>query len=229
MDLNVYIQVIFLCIVNMIFTFSGIVLNTLVIASFWKSSQLRKKLCHFMIMVLSCFDLVAVVTNHSEILLCLIFWLREDYDSLRKVRIYLDFVSVSFGFSSVAILVMSIERYLGAYYPIFHHTSVTRRRLLSLFPILLIPSVVMYIISINGLVVSSAVFSLILMVLYLPLFMFLNFKLFAIARKVHRERLASTGKSIDNKFEKHFYRFMGCCLSYIIIHSKHFVHCIRSC
>ena len=182
-----------------------------------------------MIMVLSCFDLVAVVTNHSEILLCLIFWLREDYDSLRKVRIYLDFVSVSFGFSSVAILVMSIERYLGAYYPIFHHTSVTRRRLLSLFPILLIPSVVMYIISINGLVVSSAVFSLILMVLYLPLFMFLNFKLFAIARKVHRERLASTGKSIDNKFEKHFYRFMGCCLSYIIIHSKHFVHCIRSC
>ena len=62
--LNVYIQLIFLCVVNLIFTFLWIVLNTLVIVSFWKSSQLRKKLCHFMIMVLSCFDFVALITHH---------------------------------------------------------------------------------------------------------------------------------------------------------------------
>ena len=115
MDLNVYIQLTFLRVVNIIFTFSGIILNTLVIASIWKSSQLRKKLCHFMIMVLSCFDLVAVVTNHTGVLLCLIFWLREDYGLLAKMVIHVGFVDVFFGFSILALLVMSIERYLGAY------------------------------------------------------------------------------------------------------------------
>ena len=77
MDLNVYIQLIFLCVVNIIFAFSGLILNKLVIVSFLKSSQLRKKLCHFMIMVLSCSDLVAVITNHPGLMLFIIAWLRE--------------------------------------------------------------------------------------------------------------------------------------------------------
>ena len=136
MDLNVYIHLIFLCVVNVIFIFFGIVLNTLVIVSFWKSSQLRKKLCHFMIMVLSCFDLVAVITNHAGILIYLISWLREDYNLLTKMETYLGYVEVFTGLSILALLVMNIERYLGAYYPIFHRTSVTRRRLLTLLVIL---------------------------------------------------------------------------------------------
>ena len=106
------------------------------IVSFWKSSQLRKKLCHFMIMVLSCFDLVAVITNHAGILIYLISWLREDYNLLTKMETYLGYVEVFTGLSILALLVMNIERYLGAYYPIFHRTSVTRRRLLTLLVIL---------------------------------------------------------------------------------------------
>ena len=132
MYLRVYVQLIFLCVVNIIFTFSGIFLNTLVIASFWKSSQLRKKLCNFMIMVLSCFDLASVVTNNSATLLYLILWLREDYGLLLNWTVYMNFVTLFYVFSFFALLVMSIERYLGAYYPIFHRTSVTKRRLLTL-------------------------------------------------------------------------------------------------
>ena len=111
MDLNVYIQLIFLCVVNIFFTFSGIVLNTLVIVTFWKSSQLRKNLFHFMIMVLSCFDLVAVVTNHPGILIYLISWLREDHNLLAKTRKYLHLASIFLTYSALALFVMSIERY----------------------------------------------------------------------------------------------------------------------
>ena len=82
MDLVVCIQLIFLYVMNVILNFSGIFLNTLVTASSWKSSQLRKKLCHFMVMVLSCFDFAAVVTNNSATLFYLFFWLRKDYDLL---------------------------------------------------------------------------------------------------------------------------------------------------
>ena len=111
MELSVYIHLIFLCVVNIILTFSRIVLNTLVIASIWKPSQVRKKLCHFMIMVLSCFNLVAVVTNHPAILLYLISWLREDYDLLTKMETYVGSLEAFLGFSmfAAALLVMNIE------------------------------------------------------------------------------------------------------------------------
>ena len=198
MDSIVYINFVFLCVVNITFTFSGIVLNTLVIACFWKSSQLRKKLCHFMIMVLSGFDLVAVITNHPGILLYLVSWLMEDYDLFVKMTIYLYFASIFLTFSFYLLLVMSIERYLGTYYPIFHRTSVTRRRLLTLFLISLIPPVFMYLISSNGLLVPGSVFFLLFKVFYLPPFMFINFKLFIIARKVKRERATSPEKRTIN-------------------------------
>ena len=154
MDLNVYIHLLFLCVVNIVFSFFGIVLNTLVIASFRKSSQLRKKLCHFMIMVLSCFDLVAVVTIYPAILLYLSSWLREDYDLLRKMKRYLHISDVFLGFSFLALLVMSIERYLGAYYPMYHRTSVTKRRLLTLLAILLLLHTTSYVISVNDMIIS---------------------------------------------------------------------------
>ena len=155
MDLIVYIQLIFLCVVNIIFSFSGIVLNILVIASIWKSSQLRKKLCHFMIMILSSFDLITVLTNYPGLLLYLVSWLTEDHDLLPKIKFSLHIVSVFHAFCLLALLVMNIERYLGAYHPIFHRTSVNRRRLLTLLAILLIFLTALHVISINDVIISS--------------------------------------------------------------------------
>ena len=194
MDSTVYIQLIFLCVVNIIFTFSGIILNTLVIVSFWRSSQLRKKLCHFMILVLSCFDMVAAVTNYPGILVYIISWLKEDYDLLQQMRIYLHFTSVFVVFSFVALLVMNVERYLGASYPMFHRTSVTRRKLLALLAILLIVPTVMFTISRMNFVISATLSLIILLALFLPLFIFFNLKLFIIAKNVHRERAVPIGK-----------------------------------
>ena len=184
MDLNVDIQLIFLFVVNIIFTFSGIILNTLAIASIWKSSQLRKKLCHFMIMVLSCFDLISVVTNHPRMLVLITFWLKEDYNFVRKTRIFPVIFGVFHYFSPLLLLVMSIERYLGAYYPIFHRTSVTRRRLLTLIAILLIPTSALYVSGRMNLAISTGGTQIIALVLFLPPFIFFNFKLFIIAGKV---------------------------------------------
>ncbi len=187
MDLNVFIQLIFLCVVNIIFTFSGSILNTMVIVSFWKSSQLRKKLCHLMIMVLSCFDLASVVTNHAGLLLYLIFWSTEDYDSLPKVKFYLEYFVTFVGSSFIVLLVMNYERYLGTYYPFFHRTSVTRSRMLTLLAILLIFQNTLFMISRNDLVISGSLISKISAVLYLPL-LYLNFKLFKISREVLRRK-----------------------------------------
>ena len=193
MDLTVYVQLVFLCVVNIIFTFPGVVLNTLVIVSIWKSSQLRKKLCHFMIMVLSCFDLVVVVTSHPGLLFCLIFWLREDYNMLSAWIMCIHLVKVLTGFSFCALVVMSIERYLGAYYPIFHRTSVTKRRLLTLLAMLLIISTIFDLIYISDIISRAFSVIIFIIVVFLPL-LYLNFKLFNISREVRGRKATSPEK-----------------------------------
>ncbi len=54
MELSYFINLIFIFVLDILFFVSGTCLNSLVMLSFWRSSQLRKKLCYFMIMVLSC-------------------------------------------------------------------------------------------------------------------------------------------------------------------------------
>ena len=191
MDLNVYIQLIFLCIVNIVFTFAGIILNTLVIASLLKSSQLRKKLCNFMILVLSCFDIVAVITNHSFMVVYLDVWLTENYALLNKLNIYDYLANLFLGFSFFALLVMNIERYLGTYYPIYHRTSVTRHRMLTFLAMLLTFDTVLIILVIVE-VVPPVAGTVILAVIGLAPFMFINYKLYRISKQNRRNNAISS-------------------------------------
>ena len=141
-----------------------------------------------MIMVLSCFDLLVVITNQPILIVDLVLWINEKYDLLLTVRLVEHLVIMFPTFSIMTLLVMSIERYLGAYYPIFHRTSVTKRRLLTFLAILLILPFILIIISFNDMIISYAVF---LVVFFLPVFppiVFINYKLFRISRKVRRNR-----------------------------------------
>ena len=97
------------------------------------------------------------------------------------------FLAVFVGSSIVALLVMSIERYLGAYYPLFHRTSLTRRRLISLLAELLFVLIVLGILGVNDWVIPFPVASGVFILIVLPPFVFFNYKLFMISRKMRRE------------------------------------------
>ena len=184
MDQKVHIQLIFLCIINIIVTFPGVFLNALVIASLLKSSQLRKKLCNFMTLVLSCFDFLTVITNHPLLCLSLVFWLTENYDLLHKMEIFVHLITSSFlGFSFSALLVMSFERYLGAYHPVFHRSSLSKRQLLTLLAILVIFFAALVIMSTNNLLISVTEAAIIASVIIFPPFVFINHKLYKISKK----------------------------------------------
>ena len=75
-----------------------------------------------MIMVLSCFDLVAVVANQPEVLVYAIYWLWDENDLYFEKKYYLHVAGVFHLFSPQVLFVMSIKRYLGAYYPIYFIT-----------------------------------------------------------------------------------------------------------
>ena len=203
MDLKVYIQAIFLSAVNVIFICAGIFLNLLVIVSFWRfSSYLRSKLCYFMIMVLSFFDFLVVITNHPLLLLRLILWLKEKNDLLAMVEIYGHFSNVFVGFSMMVLLVMSLERYLGAYYPFFHRTSLTRRRLLTVLALLFLVPIILVMISVSEWITSFAVILGIFFLTVFPPFSFFNYKLFMISRKVQRDIARRRNKTSSPKTSK---------------------------
>ena len=187
MDLKVCIQLVLMCAVNVVFTCTGIFLNLLVIVSFWRSSEyLRNKLYYFMIMVLSFFDFLLVITNHPFLVIRVVLWLKEKND-VAKVPIYENFSIAFVGFSVTTLLVMSIERYLGAYYPFFHRTSLTRRRLLTLLAILIPAPTILLIISADDLVISSAAVGIMFFFTTVTPFVFFNYKLFIISRKARRD------------------------------------------
>ena len=184
MELSYFINLIFIFALNVLFFFSGICLNSVVILSFWRSVQLRKKLCYFMIMVLSCFDLLAVSTNHPCLAVLTMLWLTRKLDVYPSWMVISNTVtSFCLGFSLLALLVMSFDRYLATYCPIFHRTSVTKGRLLTLLAILIIVELTLGVMSINNFVIPIQVHILILFIPVIPPMVFINYKLFTIARK----------------------------------------------
>ena len=187
MEFIYFINLIFIVALNVLFFVSGICLNSLVILSFWRSVQLRKKLCYFMIMVLSCCDLLVVLTNNPLVAVLAMLTLTGKLDVHQSwVNISTRVGTIFVGLSLLALLVMNFDRYLATYYPIFHRTSVTKGKLLTLFATMIVVELTLYLVSINDFVFSHSVFVLIGLIIIFPPMLFINYKLFIIARKSRR-------------------------------------------
>ena len=208
MEFIYFVNLIFIFVVNILFFISGICLNSLVIVSFWRSVQIRKKLCYFTIMLLSCCDLIVVFTLHPFTALVTMLWLTE------KMNVYPGWLVIShhvlpntfFGFSLLALLVMSLDRYLATHYPIFHRTSVTKGKLLTLFAFLVFTVLIVRSMSVNNLVIPFEVGILIFLIIFILPMLFINYKLFTVARKSRK----NNGISPDMK--KSFKKISSCLL-----------------
>ena len=171
----------FLCAVNILFMISGVFLNSVVIVSLWKSSQHRKRLCHFMILVLCCFDLAVVAVTHPVLIISTLYFFLGDYDELREqIRIYI--CVVLDGFSMWALLTLNIERFLGIVYPIFHRTSVTKKRILTFLAVLLVLNIIQSTLSFRNLVIPDNILVLVYLPFYFLMLLLLNYKMFVIAK-----------------------------------------------
>ena len=196
MNTTVYVELILLCVLNIIFFLSGVILNSLVIITILKSRQLRKKVCHFVVGLMSCCDFITVLVGVQNFFLRFTFWFTENDYLLAFIEIYGRFLSLSGAISMLSLLIMSIERYLGVYYPIYHRTSVTRRRLLTLLAIFTILPATLLSLSLNQ-VISYPMVVGILLAIYVAPFIFFNYKLFKISRKFRRGNVILPEKRIN--------------------------------
>ena len=182
-----WINLIVIFVVNVFFFFSGVCLNSAVIISYWRSVQLRRKLCYFMIMVLSCCDLLGVLTNSPLMAVIAILWLTKKLDvSSTWFRISAKFTEFIFALCLFALLVMNFDRYLATSYPLFHRTSVTKKGLLTLLGILIVFGIAWVVVFSNESVIPFHTCGLDIMILFTPAMLFINYKLFRVTRKTRR-------------------------------------------
>ena len=120
--------------VNIVLGFAGLALNLVVVVSLL-SSQLRKKLCYFMIFILSCFDILLVVLAHPALIV-------DTLNVLFEIELYsmewYYFIPLS-ALSLTALFTTTLERYLALVYPFFHHKFVTKSRLIVILALMQIP------------------------------------------------------------------------------------------
>lgn len=195
MHRGVEIQSIFLCALNVFFTLTGVTINSLAIVIFWKSSQLRRKLCYVMIMVLSCVDLLTVLTNQPTLATYSILFMTGKNDLLRAFHEYVQASSGFFAISLITLLVMCLNRYLAVAFPIFHRTSITKKKLLTLLVTLYAAYAVLLALTYAPGLVSSPVHIMIFLAILAPPFLFVNIKLIQIARRMRKNSLAAVASS----------------------------------
>ena len=212
------------CIVNLVFLFAGTFFNAVVVLSIWKSSQLRKKLCYFMIFILSCYDLVVVIVLHSLTIFLYISWLFEDRGVSSKQFYLFSYIgSTVFACSLFGLLTMTFERYLGLAYPLFHKTSVTKRKLATFLiatqTFTVIFQTVWFRLKIcNG---NPAAYRVAFVSVFLILVMILNCKMFYIAKSRYKST-SSNGRRGIFGYKRYYtcllavFCFFICCCPTII-------------
>ncbi len=189
---------IFLSIVNGLFFFIGISLNSIVIVALLKSNQHLKSLCSFMILVLTCFDLATVVVCHPLIITSAYIWWTGDYDSGNIYHRVKKYSNILFHFSFMALLVMNIDRFLAVSCPFFHKQNVTRRRLMALLGVVLVTVLIERVLAYRhlfGIVVCHAAEAVFVGALLVAI-SFVNCKMYNISRAARREVSAGVSTSI---------------------------------
>ena len=199
MGAYILVNVVALFSLNLLFLVFGSFLNAAVLFCFWKSSHLRKKLCHFTILVLSFIDLVCVIFIHPMIILSTVSWhfensaVREKLDNLKHIK------SSLYALSFYALMTMNLERYIAIKYPIYHRTSMTKAKLMLVFATLFLFAVTLRVLSGTGLIPaqlpSSITFTVILAIMLL-----INFKMYIISKRTRQRKMRHAG-SADGKLQ----------------------------
>ena len=221
MSFRASINEIFLCIINGVFMIMGTILNSVVIISLWRSSNLRKKLCYFMIFVLSCFDLVVASITHPIIVFVTVSLAFQTYNVL-FVQIAILILNHLYGFAMFALLTLNVERFLSIVYPIFHRKCVTKRRLLSIIAFLQILTIVLSTLSFQDVLISGRIIVTVIPVTLFLLFLYLNYSIFLVAKQRKNKVCVAESPVDDQKEKRHiileFRKAFTCFLAVICFH-----------
>ena len=190
-------NLIFLAMVNGVFFFVGIFLNSIVIVALLRSRQHLKTLCSFMILVVTCFDLATVTVCHPLIITSSYIWSTGDHDTKNIYHRIKKYSKILYHFSFMALLVMNIDRFLAIRYPFFHKQQVTKQRLMALLGVFLVMILIERVLAykdIFGIICYAA--EAVLVGVFLVVILIVNHKIYKIAKTARRGLVAGISTCI---------------------------------
>ena len=179
-DRKSIVNLILLCIINGFFAIIRIILHCIVMLSFLMSSALLCKTFYFPVHIMSCVDLLNVIVGHPLLVAStVVCWISGD-SSGSVFHFVVDCLVFLFGgFSTMTIIVMSLERYLAVLHPFYYRRTMTKRRLFTLTLVFCSVYAFCWALSFKY---PSYVF-LIVPVIMFTLLAYLNYKVFKTARQ----------------------------------------------
>ena len=118
-----------LLVVNCILFFATISLNGISIITIRRSSQLRNKVCYFVILLQSVVDLIVGSLGIPLFIYYIISPFVKTADCI-FIILAIRIILASCGLSMIALSAMTLERYMGVLHPYYYHSNVTKKRIL---------------------------------------------------------------------------------------------------
>ena len=169
------------CSVNGVLIIFTVLLNSITIQTISKSSQLKNKLCYFLVFVQSVSDLLVGVIGLPLVTYVLVNDLNYDANCTVNV-LFLQAPHLTSGYAIITISAINYERYLSILLPSTHRNKLTKNKLLSY---VLLASV-LHTLSVPTFFIHSNVSRLIIAIV-VPLFLvttaYVYFRIFAVAKK----------------------------------------------
>jgi ABC-type multidrug transport system fused ATPase/permease subunit len=116
------------CILSIVIVIATVVLNSLIVLTFWRVSRLRENVSLFLVMMLSLVDAATGIFCYPTLTLSQIYSLMEStecwiYDVKSKLFRPTSVLSLS------VLAIISLERYFGVVHPFLHRTKTTKSNL----------------------------------------------------------------------------------------------------
>ena len=113
---------------NGISMITAILLNAISVITVLKSSQMKNKLCYFIILVQSVIDLAVGVFAIPLFLVYLVGGITETMNCFRVLALRTTLLPI--GLSSITLSVLTMDRYIAVLHPFLYSTRVTKKRIL---------------------------------------------------------------------------------------------------
>ena len=203
---------------NVLIILSSTILNATTALAYWKSSQLRTKTSYFIIMLMSSSDLgVGMICEplYSIILMRAIL----GFESCSLTEAFLILTSAISGLSSSILLVLTIERYLGIVYPLFHRNKVNKSKALKAVVFLWFISATLCVVNFLDTKIGKLILGLSMSV-NLTIIVSIYVKIFLIGRRTTLNNIPGSGITQ----EKVFLRKIKLAKSCLLVVGCHFVY-----
>jgi hypothetical protein len=132
---------------NAILIFLTIFLNLLSVITIRKSSQLKNKMCYFVILVQSVVDFGVGILGIPSFIVYLSTPLLRIQNCLVVVVLF-QLITVILLLSNATLTVMTVERYIGVLHPYSYQTLVTKGRIVTFLSVFALTSIIINILSI---------------------------------------------------------------------------------